>query len=95
MVSERGLARYVCTVCHKVTLAEPHLVAVTCSHCGRVDLGTELARAQWRTVAEVRLAQRPEARPVAAHPLTPARLRLLAMVCVALAAVAFGLSVLL
>ena len=45
---------YTCSVCSRVTLANPHLVAVTCSHCGRVDLGTELARDRWRTTLEAR-----------------------------------------
>jgi hypothetical protein len=45
---------YTCSVCHHVTLAAPHLVAVTCTHCGRVDLGTELARDRWRGVLETR-----------------------------------------
>jgi hypothetical protein len=52
------LERYTCARCRRVTMGKPGQVAVTCSYCGMVDLGTELARQQWRTVAEVRLSQR-------------------------------------
>ena len=51
---ELGLARYTCSACGRVTFDKPHLVAVTCAHCGCVDLGTEIARNRWRTVLEAR-----------------------------------------
>jgi hypothetical protein len=57
------MERYTCSRCMGVTLAPPGRVAVTCSHCGIVDLGTEVARQRWRTVAEVHLANRPSLEP--------------------------------
>ena len=48
---------YTCSVCRRVTYAPPHLTAITCAHCGRVDLGTEIARQRWRSVLEVRTAR--------------------------------------
>ena len=51
---------YVCSRCQYVTYAPSGLVAVTCAFCGVIDLGTEIARQRWRSVAEVRLASRPE-----------------------------------
>jgi len=60
MSSLNAMVPYTCSHCSRVTFALSGFVAVTCRHCGRVDLGTELARDQWRTVAEVRLAQWPD-----------------------------------
>ena len=51
---------YTCTRCHHVTWAPGGRVAVTCGQCGLMDLGTELARQQWRTVAEIRMQNKPE-----------------------------------
>jgi hypothetical protein len=59
--------RYTCSVCRRVTFAPPHLIAITCSHCGRVDLGTEIARQRWRTMLEVREARRLERVSVRRH----------------------------
>ena len=56
---------YVCS-CGGVTYAPPGKVAVTCTKCNHIDLSTELARDRWKTVAEVRLSQRPD-------PVAPAR----------------------
>jgi len=50
----RNTVPYTCSSCSRITLDRPHLVAVTCVHCGRVDLGTELARDRWRTTLEAR-----------------------------------------
>ena len=47
------LIPYTCSVCRAVTYAPPRLIAVTCHRCNRIDLGTEIARQQWRTVAEI------------------------------------------
>lgn len=54
---------YTCSGCHAVTYAPPGCTAIVCGHCQHVDLGTELARNRWRTVAEIRLADRPETAP--------------------------------
>jgi len=54
---------YTCSGCHAVTYAPPGCTAITCGHCGHIDLGTELARNRWRTVAEIRLANRPDVAP--------------------------------
>jgi hypothetical protein len=66
MLNPDGLIPYTCSRCAHVTRAKPGLVAVTCEHCGIIDLGTELARDRWRTVVEVRLEQGP--RELAAVP---------------------------
>ena len=49
----RNLVPYTCSLCRGVTYAPPHLTAVTCTKCNRIDLGTEIALRRWKTVAEI------------------------------------------
>jgi hypothetical protein len=58
-----SLIPYCCSGCRGVTLDEPNKVAVPCKHCGRIDLGTELARDRWRAVAEIQIENKPDAPP--------------------------------
>lgn len=72
---------YTCSRCSHATYAPSGNAAVTCSHCGIIDLGTELARQRWRTVAEIHLANRPPDAPV-----MQSRAGYLAVACVMVAA---------
>lgn len=83
---------YECTRCHHVTYAPTGRVAVTCGNCGIIDLGTELARRQWATVAEIRMANTPDPAPAA-----PRRNRQIgtALLAIGLAAAVFVLAAIL
>ena len=65
---------YTCGRCQGTTYAPGGLTAITCSHCGRIDLGTELARNRWRMVCEIRLADKPTATPTPKPLIHPADL---------------------
>lgn len=73
MLRLNGLVPYTCSRCRGVTYERGGLVAVTCQRCGVIDLGTELARDRWRTVAEVRLADRPARAHCPSHPAPSTR----------------------
>jgi hypothetical protein len=55
---------YTCSRCLHVTFAPPGHVAITCENCGVIDLGTELARRRWQTVAEIQMVNKPTTKPV-------------------------------
>lgn len=86
---------YTCSGCRRVTYGPPGQVAITCGHCGTIDIGTELARQRWKNVAEIRMANQPEVVTMVAEPQSR-RLVVLVVVAaaLALAAVVAGLVLL-
>jgi hypothetical protein len=46
---------YTCSKCRHVTYAPPRLTAITCGHCGKIDLGTYIARARWQAAVAPKL----------------------------------------
>lgn len=90
-MSSQDLIPYTCSMCRAVTYAPPRLIAVTCCHCNRIDLGTEIALRRWKTVAEIVRDNTPT--PVIVH-REPASLRVV-MAWALLAAFTCSLAVLL